>query len=527
MQVLARTKLLDSASEEIYDRFTRLAAMLLDVPISLVSLVDRDRQYFKSYYGLPEPWATQQQTQLSHSFCQYVVAAREPLIVKDAREEGLLKENLAIPDLGVIAYLGFPLMVDEQPVGSFCAIDHKPRTWTEREIAVMHELANFVATEITLNMEVAERLKVTERLRVSEERFRTLANVAPITIWQADSDGMLTFLNAQWYAFTGLAEEASLGDGWANSIHPDDRAEILALWTRTLADSGPWHATLRLRRADGIYREVVAQGSAYRDERQTFLGYIGTMLDVSEQKELDVQREAFLGMTTHELKTPLTAIQGNIQLAQRRINGLLKDAHELNSQQQATLAQVMHMLARSLENLHLQTRLINDLLDFSRVQADKLEFHVTSCDLIELATQTVQEQQMANPQRLLFFEFPPTISCTIMADPQRVKQALGNYITNALKYSPLDQPVEVVLASDEESATISVIDHGAGLTAEQQIHIWERFYQTNELPRHSGSAGLGLGLYICQALIRGQHGKVGVESTRGEGSTFWFTLPLH
>jgi len=111
LQMLARSNLLDSAAEEAFDRFTKLAAMILDTPVSQVSLVDKDRQYLKSYFGLAEQKISQRETPLSHSFCQYVVSSREPLIVTDAREDALLKDNLAIPGQGVIAYLGFPLQV--------------------------------------------------------------------------------------------------------------------------------------------------------------------------------------------------------------------------------------------------------------------------------------------------------------------------------------------------------------------------------------------------------------------------------
>jgi len=223
LQVLAKSRLLDTGSEEAYDRFTRLAATLLNAPVTLVSLVDKDRQYFKSYYGLPEPWAVQQQTPLSHSFCQYVVSSHKPLIVADARNEALLQDNLAIPDLGVIAYLGFPLIVENQVLGSFCAIDTSPHVWSEREIEIVRELSHFVSTEIVLRIEMAERQKVTERLRKSEELFHTLANEVPIMIWQMDNEGAATFFNETWSTFTGLSEQASLGNGWLAAVHPEDQ----------------------------------------------------------------------------------------------------------------------------------------------------------------------------------------------------------------------------------------------------------------------------------------------------------------
>ena len=151
LAVLKSTALLDSGPEESFDRFTRLAAKLLSAPVSLVSLVDSDRQYFKSHFGLQDPWASRRETPLSHSFCQYVVDRREPLIVNDAREHPLVCDNLAIPELNVAAYLGVPLVSREnQVLGSFCAIDSQPRVWTEEQVVLMQELAASVMTEVEL-----------------------------------------------------------------------------------------------------------------------------------------------------------------------------------------------------------------------------------------------------------------------------------------------------------------------------------------------------------------------------------------
>jgi len=151
LAALQAAQLLDSPPDESFDRLTRLAAKVVDAPVALVSGVDRDRQFFKSCLGLPEPWTTRRETPLSHSFCQHVVAAREPVIVSDARKDERLLDNLAIRDLGVIAYLGVPLITrDGHAVGTLCVIDHEPRIWTSDEISLVKDIAAAVVTEITL-----------------------------------------------------------------------------------------------------------------------------------------------------------------------------------------------------------------------------------------------------------------------------------------------------------------------------------------------------------------------------------------
>ena len=152
---LEKTGLLDSDVDPAFDRIARLAAQILNAPVALVSLVDADRQYFKSCLGLPEPWASARETPLSYSFCQHAVARREPLIVDDAREDETLRDNLAIRDMGVIAYAGIPLIdADGNALGTLCVIDSQPRHWTTHQVQLLSDLAASVVTEITLARQV-------------------------------------------------------------------------------------------------------------------------------------------------------------------------------------------------------------------------------------------------------------------------------------------------------------------------------------------------------------------------------------
>jgi GAF domain-containing protein len=151
LEALHATGLLDSELTPSFDRLARLAAHVLNAPVALVSLVDADRQFFKSCLGLPEPWASRRGSPLSHSFCQHAVALREPLLVDDSREHELLRDNLAIRDMGVVAYAGIPLIdADGFALGTLCVIDSRPRHWTSHQVQLLTDLAASVVTEITL-----------------------------------------------------------------------------------------------------------------------------------------------------------------------------------------------------------------------------------------------------------------------------------------------------------------------------------------------------------------------------------------
>jgi diguanylate cyclase (GGDEF)-like protein len=171
LAALALTGLMDEEADTAFDRFTKLAARWIGAPVALVSLVDDHRQFFKSEVGLGEPWASQRQTPLSHSFCQYTVSSGEPLIVADARQHPWLHDNLAIDELQVVAYAGVPLMTAHaQALGALCVIDSEPRIWTEREIDVLRDLAAITMTEI----ELRGRLAHLHALRAERGKERAL-----------------------------------------------------------------------------------------------------------------------------------------------------------------------------------------------------------------------------------------------------------------------------------------------------------------------------------------------------------------
>ena len=151
LAALRATRLLDAPPHPALDRLARLAARVLEAPVALVSLVDRDRQVFASCIGLADPWGRDRQTPLTHSFCQHAVASREPLVVNDARRHPLLRENLAIRDLDVIAYAGIPLITaDGHALGTLCVIDHRPRSWTDEDLETLRDIAAAALSEIRL-----------------------------------------------------------------------------------------------------------------------------------------------------------------------------------------------------------------------------------------------------------------------------------------------------------------------------------------------------------------------------------------
>jgi PAS domain S-box-containing protein len=240
LQALRDSGLLDTPVEEEFDRITRLATRILGVPVALVSLVDRDRQFFKSCIGLPEPWATRRETPLSHSFCQHTVTTGAELVITDARLHPELRHNLAVPDLGVVAYAGIPLVTtDGAMLGSFCAIDTKPRSWSEEDLATLRDLAGVAASEIELRLTLAAQRRAVEEQRIAEREarrhdalYRTLARHFPNGVVIL-FDHELRYIIADGLGLSAVGlERESLEGRTLYELFPRDLADHVAVLMR-------------------------------------------------------------------------------------------------------------------------------------------------------------------------------------------------------------------------------------------------------------------------------------------------------
>jgi K+-sensing histidine kinase KdpD len=244
-------------------------------------------------------------------------------------------------------------------------------------------------------------------------------------------------------------------------------------------------------------------------------------------RETNQRMDEFLGIVSHELRTPMTTIKGNVQLARLRMRSSLREVPADNDVLRSMLEEVQTMLARAERQVNVQNRMVSDLLDISRLEADKLELRLARCDLATIVRETVEDQRSVTPTRTVQLELAEEETAPIFADAERIGQVISNYLSNALKYSPANRPVEVQLKKEDSMVRVFVRDEGPGLTHSEQERIWERFYQVEGIKRQRGSSvGLGLGLHICRAIVEQHRGEVGIESIKGKGSTFWFTLPL-
>jgi signal transduction histidine kinase/CheY-like chemotaxis protein len=244
--------------------------------------------------------------------------------------------------------------------------------------------------------------------------------------------------------------------------------------------------------------------------------------------EANRRMDQFMGIASHELKTPVTTIKANLDLMERRLTRASIGRETASREDLYGVIEAAKTLAsRADRGMVRLVRLVDDLVDVSRIRAGRLDMRLDPCDLCAIVADSVESEREAHASRDIRLRMPDNEPIIVTADADRIGQVVTNYLTNALKYSKADAPVEVMLTRDAAVAHLAVRDFGPGLPPEERERVWEMFHRAPDVQVLTGSGvGLGLGLHICKTIVERHGGQVGVESEPGAGSTFWFTLPL-
>jgi signal transduction histidine kinase len=290
--------------------------------------------------------------------------------------------------------------------------------------------------------------------------------------------------------------------------------------------------------------ELNTSAAPLRGRRGHSVGTVQVTRDVAYRKRLEREREEaraheliwretaqhmdeFLAMASHDLRSPLTVALTATDLAITRFNRLASTLTTRVPDLTQEVEAVRSCIEEASRSVDRMSRLATLLFDTSQVRSAKLELHRQPCELGALVREQVEALRLANPSRAIHLEAPADDPLLVLADADRIGQVVTNYLTNALKYSPPSQPIKVRVGAEGRMARVAVRDHGPGLPAQEQEHIWQRFYRVKGIRVQSGwSGGLGLGLHISKAIVEQHDGRVGVKSAVGHGSTFWFTVPL-
>ena len=361
---------------------------------------------------------------------------------------------------------------------------------------------------LLLNQELEERVaNRTRALAESEKQFRNMMETIPQIAWTNTISGEVTFYNQRWYDYTSLDYQHSKGWGWLSAIHPDDLQYTLDQYKSILETNEGGEFQNRKKREDGLYRWHLIRLMPIKNEEGEVQLWTGTATDIHELKLLQQQKDDFISIASHELKTPITSLKASLQLLNR-----IKDEPA-----SAMLPNMIDLANKSLDKVII---LIKYLLDASNVNEGQLRLNQQLFTLSKVIDECCHSISIEGVYNIVT---EGDMELQVYADAERVNQVVINFVTNAIKYAPESKEIRIRIERINDMAKVSIIDKGPGISPDKLTHLFDRYYQAES----GGSlySGLGLGLYISAEIIKKHKGQIGVNSELGKGSTFWFTLP--
>ncbi|WP_207535572.1 PAS domain-containing sensor histidine kinase [Desertivirga arenae] len=354
-----------------------------------------------------------------------------------------------------------------------------------------------------------KRLKIEEDLKESQERFVTVFKQSTVAYKIIDLDFKMVQINQALCDLLGYSQEEILGTVILEYTHPNfikywyDLHE--ALWKQELPS---FQLEACLIRKDKTEVWCLINTIRFKDRGET-LGYT-SLVDITGRKQLERHKDEFISTISHELKTPLTSIKSYSQL-------LLRYFNRLEDEKPKSMLRQLDLKVNSL------TTLIKDLVLASKIDSGKLSPRSEEYSLDGLLASIVEEFRETVTRRDIQLHNSPAIR--IKGDKFKISQVIENLLTNAIKFSNEDTPIKVTLQRHESDAIVCIEDQGRGISQESIENIFERFYKVKEAESNLES-GMGLGLYICQEIVKNQQGKLWVNSELGKGSVFCFSLPI-
>jgi two-component system sensor histidine kinase VicK len=361
---------------------------------------------------------------------------------------------------------------------------------------------------IVCAFEVTEQVNSRNKAEESEKKFRQVADSVIQMIWVTDGEGMHEYYNQRWYDFTGTDYEQVKGAGWNQMFHPDDRERAWETWKHSLETGTPYEIEYRLRNKSGDYIWVLGRAAPFYDSNGSITKWFGTCTDINEQKLLMQQKDDFISIASHELKTPITTLTASLQLLDR-----MKD--------NSSAKMFPTLIERANKSLDKVNQLIKDLLNVTQFNNGQLHLNkswVTLSSLIEDCCPDIRAEDIYT------LNTKGDLDLKVYADAQRIGQVIVNFVNNAIKYASDSKDILIFIEQVNNTAKLSVTDRGKGIAAEKIPHLFDRYFRVDS--KGSQYSGLGLGLYISAEIIRKHDGQIGADSEVGKGSTFWFSLPL-
>ncbi len=545
IQALHSYGILDTPYENDFDDLTELASVICQTPVALISLVDQNRQWFKSNKGLEV-----RETDRAHSFCAHAILKPENMmVVENARADVRFKDNILVTGkTNIVFYAGMPLIDSHgNALGTLCVIDHCERQLNESQVKSLKILSKTVMEKLELRRQLAalsqERKndnpqpvhlehnhivpnhnRLTKRAidQMNDANARIIQNEQHLRL-AVEAANLGTFMlnistghletSAYCNEIFGLDENECLTINELWNMLEEDRVRIQKALSESISSDCMFDEEFRIvNRADHKIRWIKVVGKVLNTETEKGNTFCGTVSDITEWKKIERKKGDFINLASHELKSPLTSIKAFTQLLQRK----LKDCEDSN---------ISHLIRRSESQVRRMENLVDGFLNFSKLDNGLLTLNKMPFDFKNFVSEMIADHYTLNVNNH-GFELITDAETVLPADKNKIQLVITNLIENAIKYAPSGTPIQVRISSDHNEVKFEIIDQGPGIAEQDALKIFDRFYRVQNTDTKQ-IAGFGIGLYVCKEIIELHQGNIGVESTLGEGSRFWFTLPKH
>ncbi len=405
---------------------------------------------------------------------------------------------------GLGAAFGFPVKVGAETLGVMEFFSREVLRPDEELLKTMASLGSQIGQLII-------RKGSEQALEKYAAEVSDLYNQAPCGYHSLDPQGVFLRINDTELKWLGYKREEIVGRKRFPDLLPPESLKVFEEAFASFKRRG-WVRDLEFEmvRKDGTRLPIVVNSVAVYDEAGEYVMSRSTVFDNTDRKAMERMKDEFVSMVGHELRTPLTSM--------RTALGLLASGRVGNSPEKT-----QQMLGIALEETDRLTRLVNDMLDLQRLELGRFRLNLQGCDSAHLVHQAADAFAPVAEKAGLCLEVSAE-TVPLRADPDRVVQVLTNLLTNAIKFSPAGTMVRVSSVQRDAEAVFRVTDQGPGIATAEQARVFDRFHQADAEARAKG--GMGLGLHICRGIVQQHGGRIGVESEPGQGTTFWFTLPI-
>jgi PAS domain S-box-containing protein len=436
-----------------------------------------------------------------NSLCGEVIKGGKRVISCNIQENGDSRLQL-IRLLGVKAYACFPLQINQETLGTLSFGTRQRTTFSDNELDLMSAVTNQVALAL-------ERELSAQSLQQQEEMFRSLAENSPDVIFRFDMDDRILYLNPAGLKYTKQGEQPYLGKTIDEVNFPPNFIES---WRSRRLELLTHHKPLIIEYTDTEKEEEIFYQTLLAPEFSTdgsVKSFISSTRNITDLKRVEKLKDEFIGMVSHELKTPLTVIIGSLAVAKTK--GLpVEQANELITDA-AIYADDLVVI-------------VDNLLELSRFQSQRLTIQTEPTDLGAIARTVVQKLKNKSSKHHLVVDIS-TNTARINIDKIRIERVLYNLVENAIKYSPSGGQIRVFNHWQAGKMIVGVSDQGFGIAENDIAKLFHSFERIEAYEKHI-IPGLGLGLRVCRILVEAHGGKIWVESVAGKGSTFYFSVPL-